>query len=195
MQDAGGDMNIADVLARVGNLFRWWVTVAPWEQAVRVRLGKHVEVLGAGVHLRIPGVDRVFRQSTRRRFTSVPTQTVTTKDGRTITISGALAYAIGDIGKLYDTVHHAEDTLETEAQASVAKFIRAHTLDLCDPGEVEKHVTEDIDLSRYGIVDVEFSITDFAVVRTFRLITGEPKNWSRESSPNLSTNLEDGVKA
>ena len=68
--------------------------------------------------------------------------------------SRALAYASAEIGKLHDTGHHAEYTLETEAQAAGAKFSRAHTLDLCDPGEVEKRVTEDIDLSRYGIVEI-----------------------------------------
>lgn len=185
-------MNLAELVSRFTGIFRWWVSVAPWEQAVRVRLGKHVRVLGAGVHLRIPAVDRVFRQSTRRRFSSVPTQTVTTRDEKTVTISGALGYAIADVGALYNTVHQAEDTIQTEAQAAVARYVHAHDLAECSPITLEHVVTEALDLGRYGISGVEFSVTDFAVVKTFRLIQGEPKSYSHEGA-YLSTALEDGA--
>lgn len=179
-------MGLQEFFRGLAGLLRWWVVVAPWEQAVRVRLGKHVRVLGAGIYWRIPGVDRIYRQSIRRRFSSVPTQTVTTKDGRAVTVSGALGYRIEDIGKLYDTLHHAEDTVQTEAAALVARFVRDCALAECTPGAVEESVTKALDLSRYGIGGVEFAITDFVAVRTYRLIQGEPKNYSHDGG-SLST--------
>lgn len=185
-------MNLDQLFRSLSGLFRWWVTVAPWEQAVRVRLGRHVEVLHAGVHLRIPGVDRVYRQSIRRRFSSIPTQTVTTSDGKAVTLSGALAYCIDDIARLYDTLHNAEDVLQTEAAATVARFVCSHTLAECRPETIERVVTETLDLRRYGLGGIEFSITDIAAVRTFRLIQGEPKNWTYDGGTLSTTTAEGG---
>lgn len=184
--------SIRELFRELGGLFRWWVVVAPWEQAVRVRMGKHVCVLDAGVHLRVPFVDRVFRQSVRRRFSSIPTQTVTTRDGRTVTVSGTMGYAIADIGKLYNTLHHAEDTITSEGQGLISRFIARSDFADCLPAAIEVHVTEHLDLKRYGLAGMEFFVTDFAAVRTYRLIQGEPKDWSHGDS--LTTNLEDGAQ-
>jgi hypothetical protein len=186
-------MNLQDLFRQIGGIFRWWVIVAPWEQAVRVRLGKHVLVLNAGVHLRIPFADRVFLQSTRRRFTSVPTQTISTMDGKAVTVSGCLGYRIDDIGRLYDTLHQPEDVLQTEAQAAVARFVAGHTLQECGPGAVEAFVADSLDLSKYGLGGTEYYVTDFVAVRTFRLISGEPKNWTQGLA--LDTATEDGIRA
>lgn len=183
---------VQELVRQFGNLFRWWVVVAPWEQAIRVRLGKHVTLLGPGVYLRIPGVDQVYRQSVRRRFSNLPTQTISTKDGRALTISGAIGYHIQDIGRLYDTLHHAEDTLQSEVMAVVARQIRARDLSECDPGEVEAAATAELDFLRYGIAGVEFVITDFVAVRTYRLIQGSPKDYNSGADGVLSTSNVDG---
>lgn len=186
---------LTDLLYRFGGLFRWWVVVAPWEEAVRVRLGKHMAVLGPGVHLRIPAADRVFRQSVRRRFSSVPTQAVTTRDRHAVTISGALCYRIADIAKLYDSVHDAEDTIQTEAAALVARYVR--DLDLADlqPAALEAAVTASLDLGRYGLADGEFALTDFVAVRTYRLIQSYPKDYRNGGdSGALATDREEGAK-
>lgn len=184
---------IRELFNQVGNLFRWWYLVAPWEQSVRVRLGTKVAVLGAGVHMRIPFVDRVFRQSTRRRFLNICSQTISTSDGKAVTISGALGYEIHDIGKLYDTLHDAQDTLEAECLGSVAQFVASRKIVEVQPALVQAHVMEVLDLERYGLGGVEFFITNFAVVRTYRLIQGQPKDWMY--GKNLDTTLGDGEKA
>lgn len=135
-------------------------------------------VLEPGLHLRIPALDRIYRQSIRRRFSTVPTQSVTTADGKALTISGALGYSIADIATLYNSIHNAEDVLQTEAAAAVARYVRDRDIENCLPKEIESAVTKDLDLGRYGLSDVEFSITDFVTVRTYRLIQGQPKDWS-----------------
>lgn len=182
--------SIRELLRELGGLLRWWVVVAPWEQAVRVRMGKHVAVLRAGVHLRVPFVDRVFRQSIRRRFSSIPTQTVTTRDGKTVTVSGTMGYAIADIGKLYDTLHHAEDTITSEGQGVIARFVARNDFADCLPTAIEAHVADALDLGRYGLDGAEFFVTDFAAVRTYRLIQGQPHDWAHGQA--LNTTDEDG---
>ena len=62
--------------------FQLWVTVAPWEMGLRVRLGKTATVLCPGPHWRIPFLDRMFVQQVRLRSLGIGGQTVTTKDGK-----------------------------------------------------------------------------------------------------------------
>jgi hypothetical protein len=185
-------MNIAQMLTRFADMFRWWVTVVPWEKGIRVRLGKYQTVLEPGVHVRLPLIDRVFRQSIRRRFSLCPTQTVSTKDGKAVTLRGGLSYAIVDIALLHNSVHQAEDTIQTEAQAFVARYVRARNLEHCEPADLEDYVVDQIDLSRYGLGDVEFSLTDFVAVKTYRVIDGSPRDYMVDHDADLSTVNEDG---
>jgi len=169
--------SVKELFRQVGNLFRWWYIVAPWEQSIRVRFGKKVEVLGAGVHLRIPFADRIFLQSTRRRFLPIETQTITTIDEKAVTVGAKLGYEILDIGKLYDTLHDAEDTLAAEAAGMIARYISCRKIKDVSSSKVEAHIAGNLDLTQYGLGSVRFFIINFAVVRTYRLIQGFPKDY------------------
>lgn len=168
---------MGDTLARLFNNVKgwltWWVIVAPWERALRVRLGKRVVVLDAGIHFRIPGVDRIHIQGIRMRAADLPLQTVTTKDGKAITMAGVLQYAIYDLLKLYNTLQHAEDTIVNLATAIIAQYVATHGLDDCTPAAIQQYVDENIDLSQYGIDQVKCSVVDYAVVKTYRIIKDE----------------------
>lgn len=178
------------VLDQILNLFKWFVTVAPWEQALRVRLGKNITLLDAGVWVRIPFADRLYRQSIRKRFSTIPTQTLTTLDGKTITVSGQVGYSISNIEMLYNTLHHPEDAIQSEIQLLVTKFIVTHTLAECTPSGIESFVEEKLDLAKYGLSNVEYYLTDYAVVKTYRIIQGFPKDYTY-GGDNLNTDKED----
>jgi len=89
------------LIEKFRSLFIWWVIITPWEQVLRVRLGKHLKLLEEGIHLKIPGIDYIFRQSTRMRVGLLPTQTLTTEDNKTLTIRGMIVYSIADLELLY----------------------------------------------------------------------------------------------
>src|SRR5688572_2913843 len=144
---------LRELLAALRNIFTWWIVVAPWEQVIRVRLGKRVELLGAGVHLRIPFVDRAFRQSTRRRSTVLPVQTLRTLDGKQLTISGVLSYRIADLLLLYQTVHHAEGTIAADTTGAIGEFVAATTAEDCTPPALRARVGAAVGLERYGLAD------------------------------------------
>lgn len=176
--DDGANMNsLRQLFDAIRGLLVWWVVVAPWEQAIRVRLGKHVELLGPGVHLRIPGADRYYLQSVRTRISSLPPQTLTTKDGRSLTISVSLRYAISDLLVLYNTLHHAEGTLANIVLGAVGEFVMEHNLVDCQPGTIGPWVVKRINLSRYGLKDASITVLTFAAVKTYRLIMGDGQAW------------------
>lgn len=179
-----------EFLSSVQHLVIWWITVAPWEQALRVRLGKHVAQLGAGVHLRIPFVDRVYRQSVRQRTADLRTQTLTTTDGATVTLAGQVGYAIRDIRRLYETLHHAESTILDLVEAVIARTVAETERAACTPTIVEAAAADGVDLERFGLGDVSITITTFAFVRTFRLI--QDTRWSMTGGDSLDTSQHEG---
>ena len=187
---------ISTLLQQLARALTWFFLVAPWEQAIRVRLGKHTKVLGAGVYVRIPFIDKVFKQSVRRRINAIRAQTLTTKDGKVITISGAVGYQIGDLGKLYDTLESANMTIENEVAGIIAEYIGERPLSECHSRKLEEFVAAKLDLAKYGLEGQEFYVQSFAASKTFRMITGEIGNsWhpdgmlcmTQEHQPNAGT--------
>lgn len=168
---------IRDLVNGIVQLFRWWFIVSPWEQAVRVRLGRWVCVLGAGIHLKIPWVDLIYLQPTRRRISLVPMQTVTTLDGKTVSVSGSLGYIIEDLLLLYQTIHDAEDTLQFMTMGHVADFVISRDLEDCTAEDLQAHVNSKLDLRQFGLGEQEFRLVDFAAVRTYRFLQAVGRNW------------------
>jgi hypothetical protein len=62
-----------DAIMRLLGAVAFWVIVQPWEQCLRVRMGKHVRMLPSGFHWRLPLIDTVFKQSVRMRTAMLPT--------------------------------------------------------------------------------------------------------------------------
>ena len=160
-----------DFLAQFWRQLRPWTVINPWEQALRVRLGRHVRRLPPGVHLKVPLIDTIYAQSVRRRIVALQVQTITTTDGKAVSFAASLGYEIGDLAKLYETLHHAEDTIIRLGMAALAHVVRTRAADDCDQESIERAAVTRLDLVRFGIQGVELYLTAFAVVRTYRLIS------------------------
>ena len=152
-------------------LLTWWLIVEPWEQAIRVRFGKHVRLFGAGVYLRIPFFDIVYKQNVRRRVSSIPVQTLTTRDGKTITLHGSIGYKIVDVLKLQQTLHDAENSVQQEVLGIITRYVVNHAATDCTPEKVVAAVSASLDLSKYGLGDVDFFLAGYVSdIPTYRLI-------------------------
>ena len=172
---------LAELIRQLGNLFTWAFIVAPWEQAIRVRGGKRRALLNRGIYLRIPFYDRVFKQNTRRRLTCLRGQTLTTSDGKIVTVSGAVGFRIDDLLRMYDTLDCPNDTIETEVSGVIAAFVGSTPLARCTQNGLCEYVQNNLDLSKYGLADQEFRLVSFAYVpRAYRLITGDIVSWNRD---------------
>ena len=186
---------LSTIFKNLFQTFSWLVTIAPWEQAIRVRFGKHITLLNAGVFIRIPFVDKVYKQSIRRRLGLIRPQTLTTKDRHAITCSGAVGYSIGDLRVLFDTLEAPNDTIENEIAALVSAFIGNNNLQDITSVALSAYVTEHMDLSMYGLTGQEFYITSFAVVKTYRFITGELSTWMHDSRISMHADSGSGAGA
>lgn len=150
-------------------IFKVWMIIMPWEQAVRVRFGKHARLLEAGCHLKLPFVDSYYVQSTRKRNSVTGRQTILMKDGtRNAIVATVIGYAIADVLKLYSTLHHAEDTIRNMVMAEIVMAVCA--LDPLTPAGIEEHVTKNIDFAQHGLSDVDVRVVELSIARTYRVM-------------------------
>lgn len=164
-------------------LINWWFVVEPWEQAVRVRFGKHVRLFGAGVHVRIPFFDKLYLQNVRRRVSQLDVQTLTASDGKSLTVNGSIGYRIADVLKLQQTLHHAEQAVRLEVAGLLTKYVVTHPIDDCKPGQLMDFVKTHLDLSKYGLADVDFFLIGYvSKVSTIRVINDSLQAFSPYST-------------
>lgn len=160
-------------LQSFSRILQWWVIVAPWEQGLRVRLGKVATVLVPGVHMRIPFLDRIYVQSVRLRTIYDNNQTVTTRDGHALTITIAIDFAIGDIRKLYDAMSNPEVTLQSKCASNVARYISSHDRENVNAIGIETAARSELNNMDAGLVKLDARVMQFAFVRTYRIIQSD----------------------
>ena len=170
---------LLDLVQRFLDLFVWWSIIMPWEQGIRVRLGKKRVRLGPGIHFKIPYADHVYIQTTRRRYSNFGPSTTTTRDGHTITLAGAVGFSILDLDKLYDKLQHPEDALHAIMSGTVAGYVATHDLAECSPEKLIEKCRPLLKLRQFGLRSEQFLLTTYARVRTYRLIMDShaPDTW------------------
>lgn len=156
-----------------------WIIIQPWESALRVRFGKHIKKLSGGVYLRLPYFDAIYIQENRLRVCTMSMQTLTTKDGETITIEAAVGYSISDLEKLYNTLYAPESTIENIIKSTIADYITSKNSDEVRPADIEEQAQQKISEQDYGLKFSYVKILSFARVKTFRLI--QDSSWSYNS--------------
>jgi len=170
---------VKDFLEYIFNAIKIWVIVQPWEKGIRVRCGKKTKKLSSGIHFRIPYFDSTYIQECRIRSMSICLQTLTTKDLKTITINSALVYQITDIEKLYKTLYHPEATISNMAMSEISDFVFKNNLTDVNPKNIEEWVMSKLKADDYGMEFKQLRITNFANVRTFRLIQ-DSQSWTED---------------
>lgn len=165
---------IKDLIEYLLKIFRWWVSVLPWERGLRIRLGKKVKLLNPGFHFRFPFFDTVHIQTIRLRVVTIPPQTITTKDGQTLTVTLVVGYSIKDIEKVFNTIHHPEATICNLVSGEVSDFVSQNNT--CSPKIIQEEVLKKISKLDYGLNIEYIKVTGYAIVKTFRLI--QDQHWT-----------------
>lgn len=170
---------IKDTIEYITKAVKLWVIISPWEKAIRVRFGKHQKELGAGIHFKIPFFDGIYKQTIRLRILSLPMQTLSSFDAKTVTIKVAVGYSITDIKKLYNTLHEPETTVNNIVLSEVSTYISNCNSTEYDAGKLSADVLSKLQASEYGLNFEYVKVLEYAIVKTIRLL--QDKHWHHES--------------
>ncbi len=171
---------LRQILEIISRIVTWWVVVPPWQRALRLRLGTHQTELSAGIHLKIPYIHQVYVQNTRLLIVDTPNQTVTTADGRVVTLSAVVGYRIVDIKRVFNSIQSPKDAVNSLAMGAISAHITSRGSAECSIPAIEADLVAQLDTKDWGLTFDLIKITDFAFVKTYRFITndGSTNFWS-----------------
>lgn len=110
-------------LYRIFGSWRFWVVIPPWENGIRVRLGKTADIMRPGLHFRVPFIDEITLVNTRLRVdhTGPVTLGVAGAQNRVRCVSAAVGFRIEDprLGML--RFNNPSSAIVAYAQAELTK--------------------------------------------------------------------------
>ena len=163
---------LIDILRRTA----WfWRVIQPDQAGVRTVFGKRPKVVMPGFHLVWPIVGDIRICSVAERVKDVRSQSLTTKDGKTVAVGISVAYSIIDVYKALYEVQDPEAAILNEALRIVGEYVSTNTSEVCSDAEAMcKWVLEEIRkvaTVRWGLKIWRIGRSDWAQHRAIRLMS------------------------
>jgi regulator of protease activity HflC (stomatin/prohibitin superfamily) len=163
---------LIDILLQFVDLFRFFIVIDEFERAVVLRLGKFNRTLEPGLHFLIPfNVDNTIVDNVVPRTVNLGAQGLTTKDGKTITLSAVVTAQIRDIRKATLEVEHVNEALVDSCYATIGDLVVAHDWDDVRKPEfsITLHKACRRQAMKYGIEILRVQLSDLTPSRAIRL--------------------------
>jgi regulator of protease activity HflC (stomatin/prohibitin superfamily) len=148
------------------------VLVEPTERGARVTGGRRYRILGPGWYFVWPVVQYIIRMDVVTQVVDLPPQTVRTRDGTDLVVSGCIRYRIVDIEKALFAVQDVDKAFSTLALGVILEYVRTRTLaDCSDIAAVKRELRRGVAeaASGWGLKIEEVYLTDLGRVRSLRL--------------------------
>ena len=146
-----------------------------YEAGIRVTWGKWNKVIASGLFWYITLFKKIIYMDVQTQVVDLRGQSVHTKDGKHIIVSGAMQYSIKDVYKAVFNVQDVDKSLETLALGVILEYVNNRTLEECqEVNELKKEILKGIKEAAHGWgVKIErIYITDLDETRNLRLIGG-----------------------
>ena len=149
--------------------------LANYEAGVRISFGKYNKVITSGWFWYIPLFQKIINMEVQTQVVDLRGQSVHTKDGKHIIVSGALQYSIKDVYKAVFNVQDVDKSLETLALGIILEYVNNRTLEECqEVVELKKEILKGIKEAAqgWGVKIERIYITDLDETKNIRLIGG-----------------------
>jgi regulator of protease activity HflC (stomatin/prohibitin superfamily) len=162
----------------------WWAYFMPaiiipnYEEAVLLRNGKFVKVLGPGFHVKLPIFDEVISHHVVVTTLSLPAQSLYTQDKQNIVVKGVIKYKISDVKIFLLEVFDAQDALADMTQSIIKNIIITTPLEQCLDLELDNLLTKKVrvEARKWGVEIQQVTLTDIAPIRSYRIINDSVLN-------------------
>lgn len=173
---------LIDVLLDLSKWAAPVVWVQPWEAAVRITsLGsrQRVTAIGPGLHAKMPFLQLIETADVAATTINLPPQSLTSRDGKSVTAAGIVKYMIKDVRPLFTAVVDREDVLRDVALGAIAEAVEHRTWEelIADRPLVRREVRASItkEVAHYGYKVERFTFSDLSQGRTIRLMQELPQ--------------------
>jgi regulator of protease activity HflC (stomatin/prohibitin superfamily) len=146
--------------------------IEPTERGARITCGNRYRLVGPGWYFVWPLIQRLIRMDVVTQVADLPPQTVRTKDGTEIVISGSIRYHIADIEKALFAVIDVDKALSTLALGVILEYMQIKSLSECgDIEAIKKELRRGLatEASGWGVKVESVNLTDMGRVMSLRL--------------------------
>jgi len=161
---------LIDILASAWREIVPFVIVEQWNAAVQLRFGKYKRSLGPGLWFKMPFADSIMEAAAITQSVNLPAQTLTTADEKGIVLKALIRYKVVDVQKYMLGVMHANDVLVDTTMGIIRDIVE--DTEWAGLAGVDELITDEVRtfVDRWGIEVEKVTITDLAVVRTYRIL-------------------------
>ncbi len=149
--------------------------ISQYEQGVRLRFGKLVGKCDPGLHFKIPFADQIMTHYAKDDTILLPSQKLTTKDGKTVSVRGVALYHIDDIEVFLLSVNNAQQAISDIAMGLVAENIiqsnYEDTISTKIMNEISKQVRRDC--KKWGVYIEYVKLTDLSLSKSVNIFKEE----------------------
>jgi regulator of protease activity HflC (stomatin/prohibitin superfamily) len=169
--------------AWLGKIFDWFgqfvpqlVIVDTTHGAVKFVRGKKIVACKPGLHVFWPLVTTMVKYPTARQGVDLRTQTLVTKDGKTIVAGGMIMYEVRDIELILAHTYDPDETIREIALAAIhdtlAKMLWMEIRGEQESGRLQRRLRQRLrrDLAKYGVHVIRATLTDLATTRVLKLL-------------------------
>jgi regulator of protease activity HflC (stomatin/prohibitin superfamily) len=164
---------LIDFLVGCIELLRFWQVVAPYEEAVQIRLGKFQRVMGSGLYFVLPfGIDHCLIQCVVPTTHSLGDESITTKDDKSIGFHAVVTYQVRDIKKAMLDIADVDHAVRDACSGEIGRVLRESTWEEIRSPEMLDKLTAACRKRgfRYGIEVIAAQLAGISLVRSIRLM-------------------------
>lgn len=141
------------------------------------RRGKRIKALQPGLHIYWPLTTEIEVMATARQTGNIPSQVLTTADGKKAVVGVVVVYRINDVVKAFgETNWDVDSTVNDISQAavvkSIAKYDYKEILGMIGAGTFDTVLTDETrkELGKFGVAIQQCKLTDFAECRVLKIM-------------------------
>jgi len=165
---------IIDVLENIWDSIVPYIIVLEYQEGVLLRFGKYKKVLTKGIHFKIPIIDTPIIEHIAVTTTTLPPQSLTTLDDKTIVVKGIIKYKITDIHKYALLIWDAKDALVDTTCGIIRDTVNEKNWEEIRLGKIDGLISRRVKSAaeEYGIEVIWVTLTDISIMKSFRLFSG-----------------------
>ena len=145
------------------------------EMGIRATLGTREKILKPGWYFHWPIFQWLQTAPVVLQIIDLRCQSVTSRDGHCMLVSGALQYVIRDIRAALLAVHDYDQAIQRLSLGAIQSFVARHTKAELTALDLETHVINELDetVLEWGIDIGRVFITDLSESPTYRVLLGD----------------------